>query len=94
MIYLITVTGEIPDPVRAMREFRRVLKPSGTLAVSEILIDPDYPRAGTVIRWATAAGLHPVRRIGSFFYYTLVLGRDSQQESVQAQAQQQGEDVP
>lgn len=77
VIYMITVTGEIPDPVRAMREFHRVLKPSGRLAVSEILLDPDYPRAGTVIRWAAAAGLQPVRKIGNFFYYTLVFEPDS-----------------
>jgi len=94
VIYLITVTGEIPDPVRALREFRRVLKPTGRVAASEILIDPDYPRAATVTRWAAAAGLHPVNKLGSFFYYTLILGRDSQQESVQAQARQQGGDVP
>ena len=77
VIYMITVTGEIPDPVRAMREFRRVLKPSGRLAISEILLDPDYPQASTVIRWAAAAGLQPVRKIGNFFYYTLVFGPDS-----------------
>ncbi len=76
VIYLITVTGEIPDPVRAFRELRRVLKPAGTVAVSEILLDPDYPRAGTVTRWAQAAGLRTVRRIGSLFYYTLILGPD------------------
>ena len=79
VIYLITVTGEIPDPVRALREFRRVLKPTGRVAVSEILVDPDYPRTRTVIRWAAAAGLHPVRRIGSFFYYTLILELDAPQ---------------
>lgn len=86
-IYMITVTGEIPDPVRAMREFRRVLKPSGTLAVSEILVDPDYPRSSTVTRWAAAAGLHPVKQIGSFFYYTLVFGPDSRQRPVRDEGQ-------
>jgi len=75
LIYMITVTGEIPDPVRAFREFGRVLKPAGTLAVSEILVDPDYPRAGAVTRWAAAAGLRPVRKIGHFGYYTLFLER-------------------
>ncbi len=78
VIYMITVTGEIPDPVRALREFRRVLKPSGRVAVSEILLDPDYPQASTVTRWAAAAGLKPARKIGNFFYYTLILEPDSQ----------------
>ncbi|MCX6031897.1 MAG: methyltransferase domain-containing protein [Chloroflexi bacterium] len=87
LIYMITVTGEIPDPVRALREFRRVLKPSGAVAVSEILVDPDYPRASTVTRWAAAAGLHPVKKIGNFFYYTLVLGLDARQRPAQVEEQ-------
>jgi ubiquinone/menaquinone biosynthesis C-methylase UbiE len=70
-IYMITVTGEIPEPVRAFREFRRVLKPAGTMAVSEALLDPDYPLAGTVTKWAAEAGLAPVSRQGNFFAYTL-----------------------
>ncbi len=77
LIYMIAVTGEIPDPVRAFREFARVLKPAGEVAVSEILVDPDYPRANTVARWAAAAGLQPIRKIGNLAYYTLVLGRPS-----------------
>ncbi len=75
VIYMITVTGEIPDPVRTLREFRRVLKPAGTLAISEILVDPDYPRVSTVTHWAAAAGLQPIKKIGGLFYYTLILGR-------------------
>lgn len=74
-IVTITVTGEIPDPVRAFREFARVLKPAGQIAVSEILVDPDYPRASTVARWAAQAGLRPVRKIGNLGYYTLFLAR-------------------
>ena len=42
---MITVIGEIPVPERALREFYRVLNPGGTLAFSEVLMDPDYPRA-------------------------------------------------
>ena len=40
--YLIGVLGEIPDTVAALRELRRVLKTSGRLVVSELLIDPDF----------------------------------------------------
>ncbi len=53
----------------------RVLKPGGEIAVSEILVDPDYPRASTVARWAAQAGLRPVRKIGNLWYYTLFLAR-------------------
>lgn len=70
--YMIAVIGEIPDPDRAMGEFRRVLKPGGTLAFSELLMDPDYPLASTLVRMARAAGLRLKYKIGNVFYYTLV----------------------
>ncbi|MBN1429705.1 MAG: methyltransferase domain-containing protein [Anaerolineae bacterium] len=66
------VIGEIPDPDRAIHEFHRVLSSSGILVFSEILLDPDYPLAGTLIRKASAAGFRPDRRIGNFFFYTLI----------------------
>ncbi len=69
---LITVIGEIPAPGRALREFRRVLAPGGTLAFSEFLLDPDYPLAGTLVRQAAAAGFRLKQKLGNFFYYTLV----------------------
>jgi ubiquinone/menaquinone biosynthesis C-methylase UbiE len=72
LAYTIAVIGEIPDPVKAMREFRRVLAPSGTLVFSELLIDPDYPRAATITRWAKTAGFRLRTRIGNVFYYTLI----------------------
>ena len=71
-IYMITVIGEIPDPERAMKEFHRVLKSVGTLAFSELLLDPDYPLASTLVRWAVSAGFRPRMKVGSFFYYTLI----------------------
>jgi ubiquinone/menaquinone biosynthesis C-methylase UbiE len=70
--YMIAVIGEIPDPDRAMREFHRVLKPRGTLAFSELLMDPDYPRASTLMRKASAVGFRLREKVGKWFYYTLV----------------------
>lgn len=71
-IYMIAVIGEIPDPDRAMGEFYRVLIPGGTLAFSELLVDPDYVLAGTLIDKAIAVGFRLRERVGSFFYYTLI----------------------
>lgn len=72
---MIAVMGEIPEPVRALREVRRILQPGGTLACSEILVDPDYPLTQTLLAWAGTAGLWWKQRIGGFFYYTLIFER-------------------
>jgi ubiquinone/menaquinone biosynthesis C-methylase UbiE len=71
-IYMIAVIGEIPDPDRAMIEFYRVLSATGTLAFSELLTDPDYPLARTLIDRAGRARFRLLRKVGGFFYYTLI----------------------
>jgi ubiquinone/menaquinone biosynthesis C-methylase UbiE len=71
-VTMIAVIGEIPAPVRAMREFHRVLKSGGCLAFSELLMDPDYPLAKTLVRKAQAAGFQLKNRMGNLFHYTLV----------------------
>ncbi len=77
-VYLITVIGEIPEPDRAMREFFRVLSPSGTLAFSEFLTDPDYPLAQTLVRKAEMANFRLKKKVGGFFAYTLVFEKQPQ----------------
>jgi ubiquinone/menaquinone biosynthesis C-methylase UbiE len=72
VVYMIAVIGEIPDPGRAMREFHRVLPPAGRLVFSELLLDPDYPRAKTLIRLANGAGFRLKEKVGNSFYYTLI----------------------
>jgi ubiquinone/menaquinone biosynthesis C-methylase UbiE len=74
--YMIAVIGEIPEPDRAMREFYRVLKPSGNLAFSELLLDPDYPLPDTLIRLASGVGFRLKKRVGNFFYYTLIFEKE------------------
>jgi ubiquinone/menaquinone biosynthesis C-methylase UbiE len=71
-IYMITVISEIPEPERAMQEFHRLLSPSGTLAFSELLTDPDYPLAQTLIRMANTSNFRLKKQLGNFFSYTLV----------------------
>jgi len=51
LAFLVAVLGEIPDPVRALREIHRVLKADGVLSITEMLPDPDYPLRRTVVRW-------------------------------------------
>lgn len=76
-IEMIAVISEIPEPERAMREFYRVIKPSGTLAFSEVLLDPDYPLAQTLIRMARKAKFQLRKEVGSFFSYTVVFEKQS-----------------
>lgn len=72
-IFMIAVIGELPDPHQALLEFHRVLKEGGTLALSELLPDPDYSLPATLERRAAAAGFTRRTLLGNLFYYTLVL---------------------
>jgi len=74
-VYMITVMGEIPSPVEALRELHRVLTSSGTLACSEVLLDPDYPLASTLVRWAEQAGFRLQAKRGNLLFYTLLFGK-------------------
>jgi ubiquinone/menaquinone biosynthesis C-methylase UbiE len=56
-VVLTAVLGEIPDPVAALREIRRVLKPDGRLVVGELFGDPHFTTRGSLERQAAAAGL-------------------------------------
>jgi ubiquinone/menaquinone biosynthesis C-methylase UbiE len=81
-IYMITVINEFPQPERALREFYRVLKPSGILAFSELLSDPDYPLARTLIRKASGEKFRLKKRRGNFFSYTLVFEKPENGEEL------------
>ena len=69
--FLVTVLPEIPDPVRALREIRRTLKPGGRISITEEFPDPDYPRQSTTNRWVQAAGFELEERHGNWWLYTL-----------------------
>jgi ubiquinone/menaquinone biosynthesis C-methylase UbiE len=71
-VSMIAVISEIPHPHRALKEFHRVLKPTGILAFSELITDPDYPLSRTLIRTVDAAGFRLRNRLGNFVAYTLV----------------------
>jgi len=69
--FMVTVLAELPDPVRALIEVKRVLKPDGILSISEFIVDPDFPWQSTVIGWARRAGFRLIGRYGSPLNYTL-----------------------
>ena len=90
LVFVVEVMGEIPDKSDALREIRRVLRPGGTLAVSEAaLLDPDYVRFPVLMRLAAAAGFSPGEGFSEWFQYTQrftapparAVGRDAQRGS-------------
>ena len=76
-VTMMSVLGELPSPQLALMELYRVLKPGGVIAFSELLVDPDYPLARTVIALATDAGFRLKNQEGNFFSYTLVFEKVS-----------------
>ncbi len=71
LVYMITVLPEIPDQLRALKEIKRVLKPGGVLAVSELLLDPDYPLKEATARRGEEAGFLVEEFYGNFWTYTV-----------------------
>jgi ubiquinone/menaquinone biosynthesis C-methylase UbiE len=76
IVYMITVLQEIPDRIQALREIRRVLKPTGWLAVTEFLPDPDYVPASSTIHQCRKAGLVPEAALGNAWTYTIRLRKE------------------
>ncbi len=70
LVYMVTVLQEIPDRGRALREIKRVLKPGGILAVTELLPDPDYPLRSTTVKICQCEGFVLDDKLGNLWNYT------------------------
>ncbi len=71
VVYFVTSLPEMLDPVGALREAARLLRPGGLIAVTEFLPDPDYPGRRTTARWGRAAGLQVEAILGTAWDYTV-----------------------
>jgi len=68
-VVLTAVLGEIPDPVAALREIRRVLKPDGRLIVGELFGDPHFTTLAALKRQTAGVGLRYEAHSGNWFAY-------------------------
>jgi ubiquinone/menaquinone biosynthesis C-methylase UbiE len=74
-VVLTAVLGEIPDPIAALREIARVLKPSGRLVVGELFGDPHFTTQAALKCQAAEAGLAYESHSGNWFAYFARLSR-------------------
>ena len=72
---LVTVLGEIPDRLSALREIRRSLKTGGILSVTEVFPDPHFQSRGTVRKLAEQAGFDVRETYGNWRAFTINLVR-------------------
>ncbi len=75
-IFSVTVLPEIPDPLTALLQVKRLLKKDGIFVNAEFLLDPDFPMRRTVVKWAKQAGFKLNRQIGNVFRHVLVFTKD------------------
>ncbi|KPJ73606.1 dimethylmenaquinone methyltransferase [candidate division TA06 bacterium DG_78] len=71
LVYMVTVLPEVPDKHRALQEVKRVLKIGGSLSLTELLIDPDYPLKSTTIKAGEKAGFVLDELFGNIWNYTV-----------------------
>jgi ubiquinone/menaquinone biosynthesis C-methylase UbiE len=67
--YLVTVLGEIPDQVAALRELGRVVRPGGRIVVGELFGDPHMVTHSALAERAEAAGLRVERKLGGALWH-------------------------
>jgi ubiquinone/menaquinone biosynthesis C-methylase UbiE len=79
---LVTVLGEIPDRVNALRDIQQSLKPGSVLSVTEVFPDPHYQGRSTVRRLAEQAGFEVRDMYGNWRAFTINLARPAEVSKV------------
>jgi ubiquinone/menaquinone biosynthesis C-methylase UbiE len=72
---LVTVLGEIPDRLAALREILLSLKPGGILSITEVLPDPHFQTRAKVKALALAAGFTVFQQAGNWLTFTMNVQR-------------------
>ena len=75
---LVTVLGEIPDQVAALKEIHSALKADGILSVTEVIFDPHFQRRETILRLAQTAGFKEKKFFGRKLAYTTHLVKSTE----------------
>lgn len=79
---LVTVLGEIPDRLAALREICSALRPGGFLLVKEIVGDPHYQSTRTVTGLAEQAGFLASTRYGNWLSFSMKLEKPADAKAV------------
>jgi ubiquinone/menaquinone biosynthesis C-methylase UbiE len=74
-VFSVTVLPEIPDPLKALLQVKRLLKDDGIFVNAEFLLDPDFPLRKTVVKWATESGFLLKRQLGNPLRHVLVFSK-------------------
>jgi ubiquinone/menaquinone biosynthesis C-methylase UbiE len=72
-ILLVTVIGEIPAQLNALKEIHTALSSHGILSVTEIIFDPHFHRQKTILKMAEQTGFKLKAIYGNAIAYTMHL---------------------
>jgi SAM-dependent methyltransferase len=75
VVLLVTVLGEVPEKLAALREIHRSLRPGGLLSITEVLPDPHYQAVSRVRALVGDAGFRELSIFRGWLSYTLNVGR-------------------
>lgn len=71
LVLMVASLPEMAERERALREVKRVLKPGGILAVSEMIVDTDFPWRSTTIELCEGQGFVVDESAGAWWSYTV-----------------------